>query len=84
MWQTCGGVARNVAHCLAVLADDSQPLPLLISVVGKDSMGAYLERHCEEIGSVTTLKIVLSYCYVLLFIQFSDLAEHNLKHMSFH
>lgn len=65
VWQSCGGVGRNVAHCLANLIQDKERLPLLISVVGKDSMGAYLGNNCDEIGcELVFVMIVLLNCYL--------------------
>src|SRR6185503_11394618 len=44
--KTAGGVARNIAHQLALLGIDAQ----LISVFGNDSDGDWLKRTCTNAG----------------------------------
>lgn len=59
--QSAGGVARNVAHALALLlktdggsssgsGKQQQPLPLLVSAVGDDLAGQALLQHWESMG----------------------------------
>jgi pseudouridine kinase len=50
-----GGVARNIAHSLVLLADSeitasNAPLPLLITAVGDDSAGKSLVDSCLKLG----------------------------------
>lgn len=45
---TSGGVARNVAHCLAALMGPENK-PMLISIIGDDSAGKLLLHHWQSL-----------------------------------
>jgi pseudouridine kinase len=49
-----GGVARNIAHSLLLLAASSeQPVPALVAAVGDDPAGMELSEHWRSLGGST-------------------------------